>query len=45
MIFGFNIGDKHEFLLNTLIFISKLSIWKAKFISIKLYFVVYGNRH
>ena len=30
MIFGFNIGGKHEFLLNTLIFIFKWSIWKAK---------------
>ena len=43
-------GGKHIFLLNTLIFISKWSILKArtklnmtKFISIKLYFVVYGN--
>jgi hypothetical protein len=28
--FGFNMGVKHEFLLNTLIFISKWSIWKAR---------------
>ena len=27
--FGFNIGGKHGFLLYTLIFISKWSIWKA----------------
>ena len=50
MIFGFNMEGKHEFLLNTLIFISKWSIWKGeiklnmtKFISIKLYFITYGN--
>jgi hypothetical protein len=30
MMFGFNMGGKHEFLLNTLIFISKWSIWKAR---------------
>jgi hypothetical protein len=29
IMFGFNIGGKHEFLLYTLIFISKWSIWKA----------------
>jgi hypothetical protein len=28
--FGFNMGGKHEFLLNTLIFISKWCIWKAR---------------
>jgi hypothetical protein len=28
--FGFNMGGKHEFLLNTLIFISKWFIWKAR---------------
>ena len=49
MMFGFNMGGNHELLLNTLIFISKWSIWKArnkvtKFISIKMYFVIYGNR-
>jgi hypothetical protein len=27
MMFGFNIGGKHEILFNTLIFISKWSIW------------------
>ena len=50
IMFGFNIGGKHEFLLYTLIFISKWSIWKAgitlnitKFVSIKLYFIIYGN--
>ena len=30
MMFGFNIGGKHEILFNTLIFISKQSIWKAR---------------
>ena len=30
IMFGFNIGGKHEFLLYTLIFISKWSIWKAR---------------
>ena len=30
MMFGFNIGGKHEILFNTLIFISKWSIWKAR---------------
>jgi hypothetical protein len=30
MMFGFNMDDKHELLLNTLIFISKWSIWKAR---------------
>jgi hypothetical protein len=30
MVFGFNMGGKHELLLNTLIFISKWSIWKAR---------------
>ena len=30
MMFGFNMGGKHEFLLNTLISISKWSIWKAR---------------
>jgi hypothetical protein len=30
MMFGFNMGGKHEFLLTTLIFISKWSIWKAR---------------
>ena len=30
MMFGFNMGDKYELLLNTLIFISKWSIWKAR---------------
>ena len=30
MMFGFNKGGKHELLLNTLIFISKWSIWKAR---------------
>ena len=30
MMFGFNMGGKHELLLNTLIFISKWSIWKAR---------------
>ena len=29
MMFGFNIGGKHEILFNTLIIISKWSIWKA----------------
>ena len=51
MMFGFNMGGKHEFLLNTLIFISKWSIWKARnkvkydtiHINQTVYFVVYGN--
>ena len=30
MMFGFNKGTKHELLLNTFIFISKWSIWKAR---------------
>jgi hypothetical protein len=30
MMFGFNMGGNHEFLLNTLIFISKWFIWKAR---------------
>ena len=30
MMFGFNMGGKHELLLNTLNFISKWSIWKAR---------------
>jgi hypothetical protein len=30
MMFGFDIENKHEFLLNTLNFISKWSIWKAR---------------
>ena len=30
MMFGFNMGGKHELILNTLIFISKWSIWKAR---------------
>ena len=30
MMFGFNMKGKHEFILNTLIFISKWSIWKAR---------------
>ena len=30
MMFGFNMGGKQELLLNTLIFISKWSIWKAR---------------
>jgi len=31
MMFGFNMGvGKHEFLINTLIFISKWSIWKTR---------------
>ena len=30
MMFGFNIGGNHEFLLNTLIFISKWTVWKAR---------------
>ena len=30
MMFVFNIGGKHEFLLNTLICISKWSIWKTR---------------
>jgi hypothetical protein len=30
MMFGFNMGGKHERLLNTLFFISKWSIWKAR---------------
>ena len=30
MMFVFNMGGKHDFLLNTLIFISKWSIWKAR---------------
>jgi hypothetical protein len=30
MMFGFNMEGNHEFLLNTLIFISKWSIWKAR---------------
>jgi PIN domain nuclease of toxin-antitoxin system len=30
LMFGFNMGDKYELLLNTLIFISKWSIWKAR---------------
>jgi hypothetical protein len=30
MMFGFNMGGKHELLLNTLIVISKWSIWKAR---------------
>ena len=30
MMCGFNMGGKHELLLNTLIFISKWSIWKAR---------------
>jgi hypothetical protein len=30
MMFGFNMGGNHELLLNTLIFISKWSIWKAR---------------
>ena len=37
MMFGFNMGGKHELLLNT-----KLNM--TKFISIKMYFVIYGNR-
>ena len=47
---GFNMGGKHAFLLNTLICISKWSIWKGeiklnmtKFVSIKLYIITYGN--
>ena len=51
MMFGFNMGGKHEFLLNTSIFISKWSIWKARnkvkydtiHINQTVYFVVYGN--
>ena len=30
MMFEFDIENKHEFLLNTLNFISKWSIWKAR---------------
>jgi hypothetical protein len=30
MMFGFNVGGKHELLMDTLIFISKWSIWKAR---------------
>ena len=30
MMFGFNMGGNHEILLNTLICISKWSIWKAR---------------
>ena len=30
MMFGFNMGGKYELLLNTLICISKWSIWKAR---------------
>jgi hypothetical protein len=30
MMFGFNMGVKHELLLDTLMFISKWSIWKAR---------------
>ena len=30
MMFVFNMGGKHDFLLNILIFISKWSIWKAR---------------
>ena len=30
IMFGFNMGGKHELLLNTLTFISKWSIWKAR---------------
>jgi hypothetical protein len=30
IMFGFNMGAKHELLLHTLIFISKWSIWKAR---------------
>jgi hypothetical protein len=52
MMFGFNMGGKHELLLNTFIFISKCLFGRqetklnmTKFISIKMYFVIYGNRH
>jgi hypothetical protein len=30
MMFGFNMGGKHELLINALIFISKWYIWKAR---------------
>ena len=30
MMFGFNVGGKHELLFDTLICISKWSIWKAR---------------
>jgi hypothetical protein len=30
MMFAFNIGGKHEFLVNVLIIISKWAIWKAR---------------
>jgi hypothetical protein len=30
MMFGFNVGGKHELLIDTLISISKWSIWKAR---------------
>ena len=29
MMFGFNMGGKHEFLLSVLILISKWSLWKT----------------
>jgi hypothetical protein len=51
MMFGFNMGGKHELLLNTLIVISsglfgkqETKVNMTKFISIRMYFVIYGNR-
>ena len=51
MMFGFNMGGKHELLLNKLIlYLSGLfgrqetELNMTKFISIRMYFVIYGNR-
>ena len=52
MMFGFNKGGKREFLLNTLLFSylhdlfgrQETQLNMTKFISIKMYFVIYGNR-
>ena len=52
MMFGFNMGGKREFLLNTLLFSYLHGLFgrqdtqlnMTKFISIKMHFVVYGNR-
>jgi hypothetical protein len=51
MMFGFNIGGKHELLLDTLILYlsglfgrQEIKLNMTKFISIKLYFITYGNR-
>ena len=52
MMFGFNMGGKREFLLNTLLFSylhglfgrQETQLNMTKFISIKMHFVVNGNR-